>query len=412
MSPDTASMEADVLEAIDAIRPALQADGGDIVFKAIDDDGVVHVELVGACGTCPVSTMTLKAGVERIIMDRVPGVTAVESRRLTRRRAPWPTRPGRRCVDAARVAGDRACAIARLISLVETGGADAVAAVGRALPAHRAAPTRSGSPARPAPGSRRSPTALDRPAARATAIEVGVLAIDPTSPFSGGAILGDRVRMQDHATDPGVFIRSMATRGHLGGLALATPQAVRVLDAAGKPWVLVETVGVGQVEVEIAERGRHDRRRREPGLGRRRAGEQGRPARDRRRVRRQQGRPGRRRRDGPRPRADARALGRRGTGRHRSCETVATDGDGIDELVGRDRRAPRVPGARPVGSPSAATPACATRCAPSSLARLARAGRRDVCRAPQFDELVEPGRRARARSVHRGRRAARRLTGP
>lgn len=83
--------------------------------------------------------------------------------------------------------------------------------------------------------------------------EVGVLAVDPTSPFSGGAILGDRVRMQDHASDDGVFIRSMATRGHLGGLARATPQAVRVLDAAGLPWVVIETVGVGQVEVEIAE---------------------------------------------------------------------------------------------------------------------------------------------------------------
>ena len=83
-------------------------------------------------------------------------------------------------------------------------------------------------------------------------LEVAVLAIDPSSPFSGGAILGDRVRMQDHATDPGVFIRSMATRGHLGGLALATPEAVRLLDAVGRRWVLVETVGVGQVEVEIA----------------------------------------------------------------------------------------------------------------------------------------------------------------
>ena len=79
-----------------------------------------------------------------------------------------------------------------------------------------------------------------------------MLAVDPTSPFSGGAILGDRVRMQHHTTDPGVFIRSMATRGHLGGLALATPQAVRVLDAVGKPWIVIETVGVGQVEVEIA----------------------------------------------------------------------------------------------------------------------------------------------------------------
>lgn len=87
---------------------------------------------------------------------------------------------------------------------------------------------------------------------RATEREVGVLAVDPSSPFSGGAFLGDRTRMQDHALDPGVFIRSMASRGHLGGLALATPQAVRVLDAAGLPWVIIETVGVGQVEVEVA----------------------------------------------------------------------------------------------------------------------------------------------------------------
>jgi LAO/AO transport system kinase len=82
--------------------------------------------------------------------------------------------------------------------------------------------------------------------------EVSVLAIDPSSPFTGGAILGDRVRMQSHATDPGVFIRSMATRGHLGGLSLATSEAVRLLDAVGSPCTLVETVGVGQVEVEIA----------------------------------------------------------------------------------------------------------------------------------------------------------------
>jgi LAO/AO transport system kinase len=87
---------------------------------------------------------------------------------------------------------------------------------------------------------------------RAAGSEVGVLAVDPSSPFTGGALLGDRVRMQDHALDAGVFVRSMATRGHLGGLALATPEAVRVLDAVGIPVVLVETVGVGQVEVEIA----------------------------------------------------------------------------------------------------------------------------------------------------------------
>jgi len=87
---------------------------------------------------------------------------------------------------------------------------------------------------------------------RAAQTEVAVLAIDPSSPFTGGAILGDRVRMQDHATDPGVFIRSMATRGHLGGLSLSTPEAIRLLDAVGREWILVETVGVGQVEVEIA----------------------------------------------------------------------------------------------------------------------------------------------------------------
>ncbi|NEE41950.1 methylmalonyl Co-A mutase-associated GTPase MeaB, partial [Streptomyces sp. SID7982] len=77
-------------------------------------------------------------------------------------------------------------------------------------------------------------------------------AVDPSSPFSGGALLGDRVRMSDHASDPGVYIRSMATRGHLGGLAWSAPQAIRVLDAAGCDVVLVETVGVGQSEVEIA----------------------------------------------------------------------------------------------------------------------------------------------------------------
>ncbi len=89
-------------------------------------------------------------------------------------------------------------------------------------------------------------------AARDRGQTVAVLAIDPTSPFSGGALLGDRLRMQAHATDPGVFIRSMATRGHLGGMALAAPEAIRILDASGKDLVVVETVGVGQAEVEVA----------------------------------------------------------------------------------------------------------------------------------------------------------------
>jgi LAO/AO transport system kinase len=102
------------------------------------------------------------------------------------------------------------------------------------------------------PGAGKS-TLVDRLTAgiRATSRTVGVVAVDPTSPFSGGAILGDRVRMQAHAGDAGVFIRSMATRGHLGGLARATGEAALVLDAAGKDVVLIETVGVGQDEIDI-----------------------------------------------------------------------------------------------------------------------------------------------------------------
>jgi LAO/AO transport system kinase len=152
-------------------------------------------------------------------------------------------------VDAA-IVGDRG-AIARLISLVETGGPGATAAVAALYPRTGTAYTIG---ITGAPGAGKS-TLTDRLIGRMRrdGDEVGVLAIDPTSPFTGGAILGDRVRMQDHATDPAVFIRSMATRGHLGGLALATPQAIRILDAAGKPWVIVETVGVGQVEVEIVD---------------------------------------------------------------------------------------------------------------------------------------------------------------
>ena len=87
---------------------------------------------------------------------------------------------------------------------------------------------------------------------RAAGHRVAVLAVDPTSPFTGGALLGDRIRMQEHATDQAVFIRSMATRGHLGGLAAATPQAIRILDAAGFELIIIETVGVGQAEVAIA----------------------------------------------------------------------------------------------------------------------------------------------------------------
>ena len=151
-------------------------------------------------------------------------------------------------VDRA-LAGDRV-ATAKLLSLVEQGGEGARAVVSRLHP-HTGRAWSVGITG--APGAGKS-TLTDElvMCMRDEDLDVGVLAVDPSSPFSGGAILGDRVRMQRHSTDPGVFIRSMASRGHLGGLSLATPQAVRVLDAVGKEWVIVETVGVGQVEVEIA----------------------------------------------------------------------------------------------------------------------------------------------------------------
>ena len=145
--------------------------------------------------------------------------------------------------------GDRA-ALARLLSLIER-GAEEARSIGRlASPLGGTAYTVG---LTGAPGAGKSTlTSAIITHLRAQELEVAVLAIDPSSPFTGGAILGDRVRMQDHATDPGVFIRSMATRGHLGGLSLSAPEAIRLLDAIGREWVLVETVGVGQVEVEIA----------------------------------------------------------------------------------------------------------------------------------------------------------------
>jgi len=150
-------------------------------------------------------------------------------------------------VAAAR-SGNRA-ALAKLLSLAESSDPGPVAA---AVHPYTGAAHVVGFTG--APGAGKS-TLVDASIAhlRAGGDEVAVLAIDPSSPFSGGAILGDRVRMQDHATDPGVFIRSMASRGALGGLAAATPNAIRVFDACAKPWILVETVGVGQVELEIVE---------------------------------------------------------------------------------------------------------------------------------------------------------------
>jgi LAO/AO transport system kinase len=150
---------------------------------------------------------------------------------------------------AAVVDGDRR-ALARLVTVIEDGRPDAdellKAAFAAATPAYRVGITG-------APGAGKS-TLVDGlvELLRRDGLSVGVLAVDPTSPFSGGAILGDRVRMQRHVLDPGVYVRSMASRGHLGGLSVAAPKALVVLEAARFDVILIETVGVGQDEVEVA----------------------------------------------------------------------------------------------------------------------------------------------------------------
>jgi len=142
-------------------------------------------------------------------------------------------------------------AVARLISRVEDRHPEAPAILAALFPltgsAHVVGLTG-------APGSGKS-TLTDQLIrhVRSLGDTIGVLAVDPSSPFTGGAILGDRIRMQDHAGDPGVYIRSLGSRGRLGGVSAATPQAIMILDALGFPHVFVETVGVGQAEVEIVE---------------------------------------------------------------------------------------------------------------------------------------------------------------
>ena len=151
-------------------------------------------------------------------------------------------------LDKARAGDVRA--LARLLSLVEDGSPQVRTVVKDLLPGTGRARV-IGLTGAPGVGKSTVTSALIG-AFRAAGHRVSVLAVDPSSPFSGGALLGDRIRMQAHAVDDQVFIRSMASRGHLGGLAAATPQAIRVLDAAGFGLIIVETVGVGQAEVAIA----------------------------------------------------------------------------------------------------------------------------------------------------------------
>jgi LAO/AO transport system kinase len=156
-------------------------------------------------------------------------------------------------MDAAKLidgvlSGDRR-AVARAISAVEDGSPD-LEQLSSGIYASTGRAATIGITGAPGVGKSTLAGELVR-LARDRDLSIAVLAVDPTSPYTGGALLGDRVRMQEHATDPRVFIRSMATRGHLGGMSLAAPEAVRILDAAGYTRVVVETVGVGQAEVEV-----------------------------------------------------------------------------------------------------------------------------------------------------------------
>jgi len=152
-------------------------------------------------------------------------------------------------IERARAGDTRA--LARLITLVENASPRVRPLVKDLLPGTGRARV-IGLTGAPGVGKSTVTGALVGALRAAGASRVAVLAVDPSSPFSGGALLGDRIRMQDHATDDQVYIRSMASRGHLGGLAAATPQAIRVLDAAGYELIIIETVGVGQAEVAIA----------------------------------------------------------------------------------------------------------------------------------------------------------------
>ena len=256
-------MRDQVEKTIEVIRPALQADGGDIVLHDVDEaTGVISITLTGACVGCPASTQTLKAGIERIMRDRVDGVTEVvnvDGVNVARRVAQRADE-----LFAAAGDGDRA-ATARLLSLIERGG-EGAREVGRLTAPLAGAAYTVGITG--APGSGKSTlTSAVIAHLRGREEPVAVLAVDPSSPFTGGAILGDRVRMQDHATDPGVFIRSMATRGHLGGLSLATPEAIRLLDAARSPLDPRRDRRRRAGRGGGGGQGRHDRGGREPGLG-------------------------------------------------------------------------------------------------------------------------------------------------
>ena len=261
------------------------------------------------------------------------------------------------------------------------------------------------------PGAGKS-TLVDRLTAeiRAAGRTVGVVAVDPTSPFTGGAVLGDRVRMQAHAGDAGVFIRSMATRGHLGGLARATGDAALVLDAAGKDVVIIETVGVGQDEVDIVRTADVSIVTLVPGRRRRGAGAQGRHHGDRRHLRRQQGRSrGRRSARSRRSRRSCRCR-RYAPGEWRP-PIVKTDGDdrrrASPELVDGDRAVPRAHGRRRGGARGGARAQRVPAARAAGAALHASTSSASVLAPGELGGARRSDRRARDRSVHRGDESSR-----
>ena len=352
------------------------------------------LELARRGGGTGVAALCGGGGQGDALVLRVPG------RRRAGRTAEREPARSTRCWPGSGPAGPRA--VGRLISLVED-GSDALPAIMAALAArHRPGLRGRADRAARAPASPRRWRPWCAPCGPAGE-RVGVLAVDPTSPFTGGALLGDRVRMQEHALDGEVLIRSMATRGQLGGLAVAAPQALRVLDAAGCATVVVETVGVGQSEVDVAAAADVTVVLLAPGMGDGGAGGQGRDPRDRGPLRREQGRPRRRPAAGPRAALDggaggaaARARGSRrcsprsparGPG-SRSCSARSTGSAPHQESTGEQDRRRAERARREIEELALATlPAAA---AARRRGGLGRAGRRRPATGPRTPTPPRP----------------------
>ena len=274
-----------------------------------------------------------------------------------------------------------------------------------------AGPRSSASRAPPGVGKSTLIGALTR-VRRAAGRTVAVLSIDPSSPFTQGALLGDRIRLTEHFLDPGVFIRSMANRGALGGLSEAALQAALLMDAAGKDDVLLETVGVGQAEVDIIDHADTVVLVLMPGSGDSiqalKAGRDGDPG----HHRRQQGRPPADRHDGPRdPRRPLAGARQRGW-RVPIVKTEAVRGEGIEELLDASSTSTAPTSRRRARCPSAGAATCATRCWRSAPHRLRRRLEAALRGGPALPGAARRGRRAAARPGQRGDRDPRAAPDP